>query len=203
MTIEQFIPRFDIRERHGIMVRAPAALVLEVARTFDLQSIPLVRAIFWLRSKLLRSATMERKAIRLVAETTALGWGVLSVVPDRLIVLGARTQPWQPNPTFIPIPADQFAAFAEPDQVKIVWTLEVEPLGESVTRFSSETRAVATDELAREKFHRYWRLVGLGVVLIRRLVAPAIRRQAERRYGAMKLDRSTNSARPIPITHPK
>ena len=32
---------------------APAALVLETARTFDLRSTPLVRAIFWLRARIL------------------------------------------------------------------------------------------------------------------------------------------------------
>src|SRR5262249_37289871 len=148
----------------------------------DIQSIRLVRAIFWLRSKLLRSAAMERKATALVREMKAIGWGVLTLQPDRLIVMGATTQPWQPNPTFKSIPTSEFVAFTNPDQVKIAWTVEVEPMSEEWTRFSSETRAVATDESARRKFRRYWRYVGIGIIAIRRLIGPAIRREAERRY---------------------
>ena len=63
-----------------------------------------------------------------------------------------------------------------PDRVKIVWTLEAEPLAQDVTRFATETRAAGTDAGARAKFRRYWRLVGLGVVLIRRLHLPLRRR---------------------------
>jgi hypothetical protein len=181
--IAAFIPRFDIRERHSIEIRAPAALVFAVATNFDMQTIPLVRAIFWLRSKLLRSQVVARKNTGLVSETAGLGWGVLSFRPDRLLIMGATTRPWEPNPRFTAIASPEFASFSEPDQVKIAWTLEAEPLGEGHTRFTSETRAVATDEAARRKFRRYWRRVGIGVVLIRRLIAPAIRREAESRYA--------------------
>ena len=181
--IAAFIPRFDIRERHSIEIRAPAALVFAVASNFDMQTIPLVRAIFWLRSKLLRSKVIGRQNSGLVAETAGLGWGVLAFRPDRMIVMGSTTRPWEPNPTFTAIASPEFASFSEPDQVKIAWTLEAEPLGEALTRFSSETRAVATDDSARRKFRRYWLRVGIGVRLIRRLVAPAIRREAESRYA--------------------
>jgi hypothetical protein len=44
-VLDLFIPQPDIRERHETVVRAPAELVLQVARGFDMESIPLVRAI--------------------------------------------------------------------------------------------------------------------------------------------------------------
>lgn len=80
---------------------------------------------------------------------------------------------------FRPIPAEEFAAFQEPGLVKIAWTLEVEPLGPSRCRLTSETRVVATDAEARARFSHYWRWARFGIVLIRRLMLPAIRRQAE------------------------
>src|SRR5262249_15115706 len=94
--IDAFIPTFDIRERHTVEINAPPSIVFDVACNLDMQSIPLVRAIFWLRSKLLRSVVMERKATGLVREMKGIGWGVLTLEPDRLIVMGATTQPWQP-----------------------------------------------------------------------------------------------------------
>jgi hypothetical protein len=53
------------------------------------------------------------------------------------------------NVGFVAIPAERFAAYAEPDQVKIAWTLEAEALGPARTRFAHETRVVATDAGAR------------------------------------------------------
>jgi hypothetical protein len=183
--IDRFIPDADVRERHETLIHAPPAIVFEVARTFDMQSIPLVRAIFWLRERLM-GATRHTKRFPqgLVAETLGLGWGILAERPGRELVVGAVAQPWKPDVRFTPIPPDRFVAFAEPDQVKIVWTLESEPLEPALTLFRTETRAHATDEGARRKFWRYWRLVRRGVVLIRWLLLVALRREAERRYRA-------------------
>jgi hypothetical protein len=67
-----------------ITIDAPADLVLEVAGNFDLQSIPTVRAILWLRAKMLgaRRPTM-RPATGLVTEMVALGWRCLAEEPSR------------------------------------------------------------------------------------------------------------------------
>jgi hypothetical protein len=111
-----------------------------------------------------------------------LGWGVLAHRQDREIVMGAAVQPWEADVKFRAIPAEQFVEFAEPDLVKIAWTLEAEPLGQALSRFASETRAVATDEAARARFLRYWRWARFGIVAIRWLMLPAVRREAERRF---------------------
>jgi hypothetical protein len=183
LPLDRFIPRPDISDRHQITIHAPAAMVMDVARQFDLQSIPLVRAIFWLRTKLMRAtgpATWGRAG--LVAETLGIGWGVLVDEPDRLFIAGALCQPWQADVVFTPVPAQRFEQDATPDRVKIAWTLEAETLGPELTRLSTETRAVATDDAARVRFRRYWRRFGIGIVVIRRLLLPAVRRRAERRW---------------------
>jgi hypothetical protein len=164
------------------MVRAPAGLVLETARDFDLQSIPAVRAVFWLRAKLLRSeAPASPQGMGLVTLTQSIGWGVLVDGPDAY-VSGAACQPWRADVVFSAIPPQDFLAYAEPDQVKIAWSLEVDAIEPAVTRLCTETRVTATDEPARAKFRRYWRVFGIGIVMIRWLVLPAVRRKAERRY---------------------
>lgn len=179
--VNWFMPVADVKECHEALVHAPAAVVLDVARNLDMQSVPLIRAIFWLRGKLLGATPVARRAQGLMAEMTGLGWGVLAERPGRELVMGAVTQPWKADVKFTPIAPDRFTAFAEPDLVKIVWTLEVEPLGPTLTRFRTETRAVATDGSAQRKFLRYWRWAGFGIVLIRWLLVPALRREAERR----------------------
>ncbi|MGE5756461.1 MAG: hypothetical protein ACM35G_12255 [Planctomycetaceae bacterium] len=183
--LDRFMPQPDVRERHEGLVGAPADIVFDVALHFDLQSIPLVRLIFWLRSKLMGAAPAGHTSPSpqgFIAEMMSLGWGVLAHRQGREIVMGAAVQPWKADVEFRAIPTEQFAEFAEPEYVKIAWTLEAQPLGHAMSRFASETRVVATDAAARAKFLRYWRWARFGIVAIRWLMLPAVRREAERRF---------------------
>src|SRR4029450_8554389 len=88
----------------------------------------------------------------LLALTKTLGWGVLTEVPGRAVVVGAVTKPWVANVAFRALPADQFEAFDEPDYVKIVWTVRADPTGPSDCIAGTETRVTSTDPVARRKF---------------------------------------------------
>jgi hypothetical protein len=181
--LDRFLPHADVRERHEILVHAPADLVLDTARRSDPESIPAVRAIFTMRAWFLGSRR-PRLAAGLVEKTLRLGWGVLEEEEGRFFCAGAVCRPWLADVDFHSLPPTKFAAYAEPGRVKIAWTLEVEPEEAGWTRFATETRAVATDEASRVKFRRYWRLAGPGILLIRKFLLPAVRREAERRAKA-------------------
>ena len=109
----------------------------------------------------------------------ALGWVVLADVPDRALVVGAVTKPWEPNVTFRPVPADAFPTFDEPGYVRIAWTLRAEPTGVDRSLFLTETRAAATDATARARFRRYWSFLSPGIRLIRRMSLGPIKTRAE------------------------
>lgn len=179
--LDQFMPVYEVVERHRMRVDASAAVTLAAAREQDLLNIPLVHAIFRAREIALRSEPDRRPQPRgLLAATQALGWGVLADVPDREIVVGAVTRPWQANVTFHALPPNEFAAFAEPGFVKIIWTLRADPVDARTSIFSTETRAVATDPEARERFRRYWAFASPGITLIRKLSLRPLRAAAER-----------------------
>jgi hypothetical protein len=181
--LDSFVPNPDVRQRHEIMVQAPANLVMEVARTFDMQSVPIVHAIFWLRTRILRAKTPPpNQGIGIVASTQSIGWGVLLGDPDHAYVSGAASQPWQADVVFLPMPAKQFLAYAEPEHVKIVWSIETYFIAPTLTRLCSETRVVATDQPARAKFKRYWRIFGIGIRMIRWVLLRAVRQQAEQKW---------------------
>jgi len=183
--LDRFIPAPDIRERFETTIRAPAAVVMQVAADFDMQSVRTVRAIFRLREALLGARRQPpRRPQGIVEETKNLGWGVLQEKPGRAVIMGARCQPWLADVRFSALGAQEFAAYSEADQVKIAWTLEAEQIAGDVTRFAQETRAVATDAGARRKFLRYWRWARFGIIAIRLLMLPAVRRTAERRWAA-------------------
>lgn len=182
--LDPFMPKFDIRESFEKIINAPVEVVMRTAYDFDLQSILPIRAIISMR-KLIMGAGGEkspRKALGLVAETRALGWGTLVEVPNQLLVCGAHCQPWFGNVKFTAIPADEFAVFGLPDQVKIVWSLETTEIETNKTRFVHEVRAFATDDEARRKFMRYWSWARFGIIAIRILLLPAIRRRAEHEW---------------------
>lgn len=179
--LDRFMPVYDIVERHHIRVDAPAAVTFAAARDQDLLRSPGIRAIFRARELVLRSAPDESaQPRRLIEQMKQLGWGVLAEIPSREIVMGAVTEPWEPNVTFRALAPDAFAAYDEPGHVKIVWTLRVDPRGTSASDFRTETRAVATDAAARTRFQRYWALVSPGVALIRWLSLRPLKQEAER-----------------------
>ena len=183
--LDRFMPAYDVVERHHVFVSAPAAVTLDVARRQDLSSSPIVRAVFKGRELILGGTPDDHeRPSGLVDHMLSLGWLVLDESPGREIVVGSVTKPWEPNVTFRGIPPEQFAAFDEPGYVKIAWTLRADPLAADRSIFRTETRALATDDLARGRFRLYWSFLSPGIWLIRRRSLGPIRAAAERRSRA-------------------
>ena len=155
--LDQFMPAYEIREHHDICVAALPDVTLAVARNLDVLDLPVVRALVKGR-ELIIGATPDTqlRPHALIAEMQAIGWGVLAEIPDREIVMGAVTRPWDANVVFRAIPPGEFSSFDEPGYVKIVWTLRADPIDGGHSIFSTETRAIATDAIARSKFRTYW-----------------------------------------------
>jgi hypothetical protein len=123
-----------------------------------------------------------------------MGWVVLEQTPDREIVMGAVTRPWEANVVFRSIPAQGFRVFDEPNYVKIVWTLRADPLDDRSSVFRTETRAVATDLEARRRFRRYWSVFSPGIALIRWISLGPLKAEAERRARSASSGVSAASA---------
>lgn len=179
--LDSFMPVPDVRDRHAIAIAAPPDLVLAAAKEIELDDSRITRAIFKARQLIFRSQPTPLLAQGLYAAMQTIGWGVLAET-ERELVFGAVTKPWEANPVFRAIPPPAFAAFAEPDHVKIVWTLRVDPAPDGGTIFRTETRAMATDEGARARFRRYWALLSPGIIAIRMALMPAVRAAAEARW---------------------
>lgn len=201
--LDRFMPEYEVAERHRVRVAAPAEVTQSAAVDLDLQQSPVIRAIFKGRELIMGADPDEAVRPRaLLPLVKSLGWGVLTEVPGREIVMGAVTQPWKADVVFRALPPDEFAAFREPGYVKIVWTLRADPAGagESVAR--TETRVATTDSGARAKFRRYWSLASPGIRLIRHFSLAIVKEEAERRAGRRSLARETRRSdsydRPTP-----
>ncbi len=184
-VLDRFLPEFDVEDWYRVRIQAPAEVVFAAAKEADLQRSAVVRAIFKAREAVLGAEPDTAVRPRgLLALTKSLGWGVLEEIPGRRIVMGAVTRPWFANVTFRAVPPEAFRTFAEPDYVKIVWTLGVEPDGPDASIFRTETRVATTDAAARAKFRWYWARFSPGIVLIRRLIGRRLRADLDGRTAA-------------------
>jgi hypothetical protein len=180
--LDEFIPAYEVVERHHVHVAAPAAIALAAACDMDLAQSPIIRAIFKTRELILGAQPGKVRSPRtLIAWAKELGWAVLAEIPDREVVLGAVTRPWDANPVFRPLPPQEFAAFHEPGFAKIVWTLRADPINATESIARTETRVATTDQAARKAFRRYWSLVSPGVEVIRWISLQLVKREAEGR----------------------
>jgi hypothetical protein len=181
--LDPFLPDPEVSERHEVEVAAPASVTFVAARELDIQRSALVRAIFAVRTlPSLLAGAPPRAPVSLVSETQALGWRILAETPGRSIVLGAVTQPWLAEVEFRGLDPDAFAAFAEPGYARIAWSLETVPLGDTTSRFRTETRVATTDARSRSRFRAYWSVVAPGIRLIRHASLGLVKAEAERRW---------------------
>lgn len=183
-VLDEFIPDYEVRERHHIRVDAPAEIAMAAARDVSFNDSPVVRLIFDLRALPARlTGTSAPPVVRrsTMEEVRALGWKALAEEEGRYIAMGAVTQPWKQNVVFRGLSPEEFEAFREPGFAKIAWTLEAKPTGPSSSIFSTETRVSTTDAASREKFRRYWSLLSPGIILIRLEMLRLVKAEAERR----------------------
>jgi hypothetical protein len=179
--LDRFMPVYDVAERHHVRVAAPPEGAYAAATALDLERSRIVRAIFRTREAVMGARPdREARPRELLPLMRSLGWGVLAEVPDREIVMGAVTRPWEADVVFRALPPREFAAFREPGWVKIAWTLRADPTESGASTARTETRAVATDPQSRARFRRYWSLASPGIVLIRRLAMGLLKKEAER-----------------------
>jgi hypothetical protein len=180
--LDEFIPAYEVVERHHVRVAAPAAVALATACDMDLAQSAIIRGIFRGRELILGAQPNTVRSPRtLLAWAKELGWAVLAEIPDREVVLGAVTRPWDANPAFRSLPPQEFEGFHEPGYAKIVWTLRADPMSATESVARTETRVTTTDQAARKAFRRYWSLVSSGVEVIRWVSLGLVKREAEGR----------------------
>jgi hypothetical protein len=183
--LDQFMPTYDVAERHHVHIAAPAAITFEAATEMHLEQSPIVRGIFRVREWIMCShSAREPEARAFLSQMRAIGWGALAEIPGREVVMGAVTQPWLADVVFRALRPDEFAAFREPGYAKIVWTLRADPIGPAASIFRTETRVITTDPVARAKFRTYWAFASPGIILIRWALLRPLKSEAERRIRA-------------------
>lgn len=186
--IDEYLPDFDVVERHATVVRAAPARVWAVLRTADFGGSPLIGALLALRSlpslltaprKTLRRGT-ERRAKPLTLDAILdAGFALLDERPGLEMLLGVEGRFWAPRGDLRLTDTRRFREPPASGLARAAWDFRLEPLVGGRTRLSTETRVLCADAAARRRFRPYWLLVRPGSGLIRRAMLGAIRRTAE------------------------
>jgi len=165
--LDRFMPQAEVNECVSLRVAAPSASVMAAAQSLDLFDIPLIRALFASRARLMGLGHSAQLPAVLAEETGSY------------VIFGAVTKPWEGNVVFQPLEPSVFLAFADPGFAKIAWTLRVESEGTG-SRCITETRVVTTSADARQRFRRYWAVFSPGILLIRQRALRSVKAAAER-----------------------
>lgn len=184
MPLDEFLPDYDVNEVHSTRVAAPPDLVLTAVRELTSREVPLLVALMALRGvpAAIRQRSLGRLRRRLdaplVDQFTRGGFVVLAERPDELVV-GAVGRFWTSDGGVKRVSGADFVAFDAPGYAKAVMNFHARAVSGG-TVLTTETRIQGTDEEARRRFRRYWRVVMPGSAAIRRAWLQALRKWAER-----------------------
>jgi hypothetical protein len=181
VLIDDFMPTFDVSERHHTMVQAPAERTYEATRRLDLARSRVVRALYTARGiPLMVRRRRPRPRAMTLDDLVQSGFVWLGQDPDRELVLGVVGTFWKPMGGVRRIEASEFAAFDEPGVAKAAWNFRVIPDGDDRSFVLTETRVRVPDDASRRKFVLYWAVIGSFSGVIRKQALMLIKRDAER-----------------------
>jgi hypothetical protein len=174
MTIDDVLPAWDWRSAHATQVAASPERAAAAVREFNGRDLPVTGALMRVRA-LGRRTFDGRPTIETMAKI-----GLVTLIDEGdAVVLGGVISPWRVRGGHRAIAsADELRAFADPGWVRVAAAFAVTPEGDGC-RVRTETRIAATDDTARRRFGRYWRLIGPFSSITRREMLAAIRRRAE------------------------
>jgi hypothetical protein len=180
VLIDDFMPAFDVSERHHTLVLAPADLTYEAIKRVDLGRSKLVRALFAARGipLLIRHKRPVTRTMTL-DDLVRGGFVWLGEDPGRELVLGVIGAFWRPKGGVRRIEPAEFAAFDEPGLAKAAWNFRLIADGDERTFVTTETRVGVPDEPSRKKFLLYWAAIGPFSSVVRRQALALVRRDAE------------------------
>jgi hypothetical protein len=191
VLIDDYLPHWDVRERHHIDVAAPPEAVFAALSEADFGDTFLVRLLLGARAlpavlmagmSGVRSLSRRARAPITLRGLEARGFTRLAEHPPTELLIGLEGRFWRPDGDLRTPPAAVFAATPPAaGTARAVWSFALARKPGGTTELTTETRVLCADDAARRRFLPYWLVVRPGSGLIRRAMLRAVRRAAERR----------------------
>lgn len=159
-AIDDWLPRYDVHERHETELPVPPERALELVLSLPAASDPIVRLLIGARGMTARGESLEGFFL-------AHRFVVLSRSPTELVA-GAVGAVWRPRGGLVHLDgADAWRNADVPGTIQAAVDFRAESTANG-SRLSTETRVLASDARARRAFRLYWLVVGPFSALIRR-----------------------------------
>lgn len=181
-ALDRLLPDAQLRELHHVDVAAPPERTWEIVRRGGMPQTAITRALFALRTLPDRLAGGEVDSLggldELISTPDRPGFQILVDEPPHEVAVGAIGKVWRLRIPFLHVEdATEFAHFDTPGWVKVAWAIRVLPCGGCQSRIEFEVRVSATDDQSWRRFRRYFRVIGIGSHMLRRIVLHAWERQ--------------------------
>ena len=168
--IDDWLPEFDVGERHDVAVPVGPERALELARSTPAAPDGIVRALVTARGMTARDETIE-------GFFSAHRFVVLAESPTEWVV-GAVGAVWRPRGGLVRLAdAEAWRDAAVPGTIKAAADFRAERIPGG-SRLTTETRVKTMDEQARKAFRLYWVFVGPFSALIRKRWLRAVQHAA-------------------------
>ena len=176
MLIDDFLPGYDVGERHRTEVRAPADKVYAAVRRLDLSRARVSMLLFRLRGL---PAGLRAPSCLTLDDFLRTGFILLGERPDEELLLGLVGRFWTPSGDLQRLNAEGFRRFDRPGFAKAAWNFSLSGRPGGTVLLGTETRVLCTDAASRRRFRLYWLFIGAFSGLIRREALRAVKRNAE------------------------
>lgn len=172
MLIDEFLPKWDARERHSIKVNAPIEEVYRAMRRMDLRRARLTNFLLKLRG-------ISAPADFSLDDFLKMRFVILAEKPEEELLLGLTGKFWQPGGNLVRVESDDFVRFNKPGYAKAAWNFSLEEIANDAICLNTETRVFCMDAASRLRFRLYWFFIGWFSSLIRREILTVIKQTAE------------------------
>ena len=180
MLIDDFLPSYDVRERHHTEVHAPPDKVYAAVRQLDLSQAKLSMFLLWLRGI---PTGLSAPSCFTLDDFLKMRFILLGERPNQELLLGVVGRFWTPAGGLRRLDAEGFRNFNEPGFAKAAWNFTLSEQAVNTVLLETETRVYCLDEASRRRFRWYWMVIGGFSGLIRRDVLQAIKRNAEKSHS--------------------
>ena len=171
MLIDRYLPSYDVRKRHQIVIHAPPKTVFDSVCNLDFSDSAIIRWLFKLRG--MPSSAWSLQGLE------QMRFAKLGEVDQQELLLGLVGRFWSIDGDLQPIDACSFEHFSKPGYARAVWNFYVEPAEPGSSRLSTETRVQCLDEASARRFKRYWAIIGPFSGWIRKEALQIVKRNAE------------------------
>ncbi|UCF84468.1 MAG: hypothetical protein JSV50_02220, partial [Desulfobacteraceae bacterium] len=168
---DEFLPAYDVNERHHIDVHAPAEKVYQVVQSLDFRDSRIVKWLFRLRGIPEYALTLDG--------LLELGFVILGETPNQEIVIGLVGRFWTRAVDIQHLDPGTFRNFDRKGFAKAIANISLSRQTDTITRVTTETRVHCIGNSSRRYFRLYWFLISPFSAWIRREWLRIIKRRVE------------------------